>query len=108
MFLGAYFQVCDTARELGEFPRLRFGMRDVHALWPRQAVDTMMKPTETTRAGLWMSYRRHRLYRQAGRQARKQTLTKRYPSCCKKTNVSGFRVAVMAIRKFLEGVMHFC
>ncbi|WP_176058975.1 hypothetical protein [Paraburkholderia sp. BCC1876] len=35
MFLGAYFQVFDTARELGEFPRLRFGMRDVHALWRR-------------------------------------------------------------------------
>lgn len=32
-FLGAYFQVFDTARELGEFPRLRFGLNDVHALW---------------------------------------------------------------------------
>jgi hypothetical protein len=31
--LGAYFQVFDAARELGEFPRLRFGMNDVHALW---------------------------------------------------------------------------
>ncbi len=32
-FLGAYFQVFDVARELGEFPRLRFGARDVRALW---------------------------------------------------------------------------
>ncbi|HDR8986400.1 TPA: hypothetical protein QDA89_005391 [Burkholderia vietnamiensis] len=30
---GAYFQVFDTARELGEFPRLRVGMNDVYALW---------------------------------------------------------------------------
>lgn len=34
-FLGAYFQVFDTARELGEFPRLRFGARDVRALWDK-------------------------------------------------------------------------
>jgi len=34
-FLGAYFQVFDTARQFGEFPRLRFGARDVRALWER-------------------------------------------------------------------------
>lgn len=32
-FLGAYFEVFDMAQELGEFPRLRFGLRDVEALW---------------------------------------------------------------------------
>jgi hypothetical protein len=31
-FLGAYFQVFDKARELGSFPRLRFGVRDVEDL----------------------------------------------------------------------------
>lgn len=31
-FLGAYFQVFDKARELGSFPRLRFGLRDVEEL----------------------------------------------------------------------------
>lgn len=35
-FLGAYFQVFDKARELGSFPRLRFGVRDVEELWRRQ------------------------------------------------------------------------
>lgn len=34
-FLGAYFQVFDTARQFGSFPRLRFGLRDVEALWRR-------------------------------------------------------------------------
>lgn len=32
-FLNAYFQVFDNARALGEFPRLRFGLNDVQALW---------------------------------------------------------------------------
>lgn len=31
-FLGAYFQVFDSARELNSFPRLRFGLRDVEQL----------------------------------------------------------------------------
>jgi hypothetical protein len=32
-FLGAYFEVFDKAQELGQFPRLRFGLRDVEAVW---------------------------------------------------------------------------
>ena len=31
-FLDAYFQVFDAAREIGSFPRLRFGLRDVEEL----------------------------------------------------------------------------
>jgi hypothetical protein len=31
-FLGAYFQVFDKARELGSYPRLRFGVRDAEEL----------------------------------------------------------------------------
>lgn len=38
-FLRAYFQVFDTAREIGSFPRLRFGIEDVKALWKRQERD---------------------------------------------------------------------
>jgi hypothetical protein len=37
-FLGAYFQVFDNARALGEFPRLRFGLNDVQALWRDQGI----------------------------------------------------------------------
>jgi len=40
-FLGAYFQVFDKARELGSFPRLRFGVRDVEELWRRQDHDAL-------------------------------------------------------------------
>jgi hypothetical protein len=35
-FLSAYFQVFDKASELGSFPRLRFGMRDVEGLQRNQ------------------------------------------------------------------------
>ena len=34
-FVGAYFEVFDKARELGEFPRLRFGLRDAERIRPQ-------------------------------------------------------------------------